>query len=395
MRVLQFLKTSDGAAWALRQMADLVSLGVKVHVALPAGGRHVTSYRAAGVVTHEFDAPRGSQLIALRAHAATIRRLVEQINPDVVHSHFVATAVAARVALRRSVIPRIFQVPGPLHLEHLPFRFAEIATAARNDYWIATCDWTYRRYLASGVPAERVFKAFYGLETTRFNTVRTNRLRDQLGIGRDEPLLGMVAFTYAPKRYLGHRRGIKGHEDFIDAVALLRRQHPKVRGVVIGAGAWNGLTPYDLRLREYARERCGDAILFAGMRQDVAAIYADLDVAVHPSHSENLGGAGESLLCSVPTIATDVGGFPDIVIPGRTGWLVPAKSPVPLASAMADALRDRATARQLAQNGRDHMLRLVDPIACARRVADIYGSVATRALAPRQCNLVSGVDSTS
>ncbi len=53
MRVLQLLKTSDGVSWALRQMRELVALGVDVHVLMPTDGSLVPLYREAGVVVHE------------------------------------------------------------------------------------------------------------------------------------------------------------------------------------------------------------------------------------------------------------------------------------------------------------------------------------------------------
>src|SRR4029077_16859876 len=84
-------------------------------------------------------------------------------------------------------------------------------------------------------------------------------------------------------------------------------------------------------------ERCGDAIRFTGHRTDIPAVYADLDVAVHPSLSENCGAAVESLAPSCPTVRTAVGGLPDVVVDGETGWLVPPHAPERLADAIGEA----------------------------------------------------------
>src|SRR5690606_31044154 len=100
---------------------------------------------------------------------------------------------------------------------------------------------------------------------------------------------------------------------------------------VFVGGAWNKAYSYEKQIREYAERKGGDRFVFLGTRNDVLELYPDFDVAVHPSHSENLGGAVESLLLKVPTIATNVGGFPDIVIDGETGWLVPPGRPDKLA----------------------------------------------------------------
>src|SRR5438128_1442841 len=99
MTVLHLLKTSVGATWALRQMRELVRLGVRVHAAMPPGPL-VPKYRAAGVEVHEaqLDLPiRRPWRVpaALRA----MRQLVERVRPDIIHSHFVATTLTMRLAL--------------------------------------------------------------------------------------------------------------------------------------------------------------------------------------------------------------------------------------------------------------------------------------------------------
>ena len=53
-----------------------------------------------------------------------------------------------RLALgKKSKIPRVFQVAGPLHLEHRFFAWLDIALAGPRDSWLATCQWTRQKYL--------------------------------------------------------------------------------------------------------------------------------------------------------------------------------------------------------------------------------------------------------
>ena len=49
----------------------------------------------------------------------------------------------------------MFQVPGPLHLEHPLFRTVELASASGSDFWIGSCRWTCERYRGSGIGAEK------------------------------------------------------------------------------------------------------------------------------------------------------------------------------------------------------------------------------------------------
>ena len=375
MTVLQLLKTSVGATWALRQMRELVRLGVDVHAALPPGPL-VPQYEAAGVKVHPMnpDLPLLRPREFLRRRRA-LRALVDQVKPDLIHSHFVGTTLMMRLALGpRHPTPRLFQVPGPLHLEHAPFRWLDLCSAGPRDHWMGSCLWTCHRYLNSGVPRQRLSLSYYGLDVENFVPGGPGKLRAELGLPEGARIVGMVAYMYAPKRFLGQTRGLKGHEDLIDAVAICLRDDPSIYCVMAG-GAWNEAYAYERRVRAYARRRCGDRVIFLGTRGDIADLYADFDVVCHPSHSENVGGAAESLLLAVPTIASDVGGLPDLVKPGQTGWLVPPRDPHRLAAAIREALASREHARELALRGQELTRHVFDVRRCAADVLSAYGQI--------------------
>lgn len=375
MRALHLIKTSVGATWALRLVRELVAVGVEVHVALPAGGLS-SQYEQVGARVHPFQAD-----VAVRApwripaQLQAFRELVQRVAPDVIHSHFVGTTLSMRLALgRHSTIPRFFQVPGPLHLEHPVFRTLEVASAGPMDRWIGSCEWTCERYRSLGVPSANVFKAYYGLDSSGWQKPPPGTLRRELGVSRDTPIVGMVAYFYAPKRYLGQTRGLKGHEDLIDAMVTVRRRRPEARVVFVG-GPWGRAQAYADRVRRYAHARLGGAATFLGTRHDVPALYADLNAVVHPSLSENVGGALESQLLAVPTIATNVGGFPDAVRNGETGWLVPPRSPDRLAQAIEAALADPGRAELMAREGQRQARERFDLRRNAEAVVCAYESV--------------------
>ncbi len=379
MKALHLLKTSSGGQWALRQMRELVRLGVEVHAALPPDGPLIPWYRSAGVIVHLFDAglPTRSPW-RWPSLAAELRELVAQVRPDIIHSHFVTTTLTMRLALGRQSVPRIFQVPGPLHLEYTAYRSLELATAGPPDYWVGSCQWTCDRYRASGIRPERVFLSYYGSDLEQFEPRLPGKLRSELKLSPETKVVGMVAFMYAPKRYLAQRRGLKGHEDLIDALVLVLRREPNLVGVFVG-GAPEKAADYEAHVRAYGAARCGDRVIFLGTRNDVQELYADMDVAVHPSHSENVGAAVESLLLEVPTIATRTGGLPDLVRDGETGWLVPADHTERLADSILAALRDPVEAQRRAARGRVLASQLLDMRTNARQILEIYRTIVTPA----------------
>lgn len=376
MKVLHLLKTSVGASWALRQIRELVRNGVEVHVALPPGGDMVGKYAALGATEHlvQTDFPIRAPW-RFPSTARQLTALVRSITPDLIHSHFVGTTLTMRLALgRHHPTPRIFQVPGPLHLEHPFFRRAEIATAGPRDFWIGSCKWTCDCYRRAAIPERRVFLSYYGTDPDIYTPQARGKLRAELGIPADTRIVGMVAYMYAPKRYLGQRRGLKGHEDLIDAFKICLQRDPQLCCVIVG-GAWAGATAYEQSIRDYARQQCGDRIRLLGTRHDVPELYADIDIAVHPSHSENVGGAVESCLLGVPTVATRVGGFPDLIQDGVTGWLVPPRDPEALANAILDGLKNREEAQRRALAGQRLTRQLFDVRRTGAEIRHIYGTI--------------------
>jgi glycosyltransferase involved in cell wall biosynthesis len=386
MKVLHIVKTAVGANWAYEQVRVLCSLGIEVVVALPSDTEGLApKYRHAGatVVRANLDFPARAPW-RIPATLRACRQLVADVRPDLIHTHHVGTTFVVRLALgKNSPIPRIFQVPGPLHLEHPFFAWLDINLAGPRDFWIATCRWTHQKYLDLGMRSGQVFLSYAGTDTKPFTGERTALLRKELGVSADVPLVGLVAYMYAPKLFLGQTRGLKGHEDFISALAVIRKTDPNIRGVIIG-GPWGRAASYENRLRRLGERLCNGSLTFLGTRRDIPAIYPDLDLAVVPSHSENCGGVVEPLLSRVPVVATNVGGLPDLVQENKTGWLVPPRNPQALARAILDALQNPVEARRRAIEGQKLAQSLFDVEKTGREIATIYEKLVKVAESSRQ-----------
>ena len=345
--ILQLVKTSDSAVWALQQMKKLVDDGYEVHVAMPAGGSRTKDYKASGIIIH----PMTFSLAHLGYSIRSLRKIVDEVKPDLIHSHFYITTLVMRLGLRKYKIPRMFQLPGPSHLYYSFLKWIEIIIAQKDcDYWIGSCKFSCEAYLKSGINKSRVFLTYYmSSSMDRPNYKDEQKLRNELGLPDSAIMVGMISYMYPPKRYLGQRRGIKGHEDFIEAIAIAAKENPNIYGICIG-GAWNGHVEYEKSIHDFAKKRT-DHIIFCGSRTDVPQIYPELFCAVQPSHQENLGGAAQAYWNNCPVIATNIGGLPDIVIDGETGYLVPVKNPEKLAEAILKSINDPEKTQAMLREG--------------------------------------------
>lgn len=390
MRVLHAVKTVDGARWAIDQVRELVARGIEVHVALPAfSGRFLQSWHETGAVLHvlPLDLPVKSPW-RLPGLLRQVRSLVDQVQPDLIHSHFFGTTIVLRMALgAHHPIPRIFQVPGPLHLEHSIFRRWELLTAGPADRWIASSRYIESLYSAQGVAPERIYLSYYGNQMPKPSMsqapVTSGHLRKRLGIAPQQWVVGNINHIYPPKWYLGQTRGLKRHEDVIDALAMVCKAREDITGVLVGS-QWGGGDHYQKSLMQRAANAGPGRILMPGhlASEEVSTAWCDFDLAVHVPSSENCGGVVEPLQAGVPVIAARVGGLPEVVFEGVSGRLVSTGKVEELAKAISKALEQLDVMRQCAQRGASLVRTMFDAARTAQEVAEIYAHILTGASRP-------------
>lgn len=308
-----------------------------------------------------------------RQDAAALRALVglmRHVRPHVVHTHTAKAGTLGRVAARLARVPVVVHTYHG-HVFHGYFSPArtrlflavERLLARWTDCLVTVSETVRRELLVLGIGRpERLRVVPLGLDLDRFLAADALRggFRAELGAGT-APLVGIVA-RLVP---------IKAHEVFLAAAAAVARVVPGARFVVVGDGERRPA------LEALAGELgLAGRVHFAGWRQDLDRIYADLDVVVLTSRNEGSPvSLIEAMAAGRPVVATRVGGVPDLVAEGESGRLVAVGDAAGLARAVAELLVDAGARARLGAAGR----RRVSPaFGAARLLADVdrlYGEL--------------------
>lgn len=151
-------------------------------------------------------------------------------------------------------------------------------------------------------------------------------LRRDLGFSPDDFVVGTV----------GRFDPIKNLDLFVRSLARAAQDHAAVRGLLVGDG------PQFAAIRTLVEQQgLASRVVFTGYRGDARRVLQCMDVFVLSSLSEGTSMALlEAMAAGVPVAVTAVGGNPEIVVQGATGWVVPSGSVEALAAAIREAASD-------------------------------------------------------
>jgi glycosyltransferase involved in cell wall biosynthesis len=174
-----------------------------------------------------------------------------------------------------------------------------------------------------------------------------DRIRRDLGIASDEPLIGMI----------GHLTPWKGHDVFLEIARAVADRIPSPRFVVVGGSIYetHGHAGYPETLRQKtAALGLSERVSFLGIRDDIPELLAGLDVLVHPPMAPEPFGRVlvEAMAVGRPMVAAHCGGIPEVVEDGVTGLLVPSGNVEAFAAAVIRLLEDPALRHRVGAAGR-------------------------------------------
>lgn len=200
---------------------------------------------------------------------------------------------------------------------------------------------TQRRYLVDELhyPDDKIRIIHNGIDPDQFSTSSDHSARSEFGIAEDDPVVGIVA----------RLRPEKDHVTLLRAARIVVDELPRAKFLLIGDG---GSRP---ELEALCTElRISPNVHFTGSRYDVPRLLRAIDVFVLSSVTVECFPIAllEAMACARPAVCTRVGGIPEMINDGETGYLVPPRDPVELAARLLKLLHDPQTARRMGRAAR-------------------------------------------
>jgi glycosyltransferase involved in cell wall biosynthesis len=220
-----------------------------------------------------------------------------------------------------------------------------------------------KRHLSdTGVAASRIRVVHNGFDFGRLPKIdhRSRNLREEIGLPESTRVVGTIARLDRDKD-LG---------TFLSAAALTVQRVGDVHFVVVGGGD----PSYGDELVELSRRlNLSDRVWFTGERSDALALLAQFDVLVLTSRMESFPNAlMEGMALSKPIVATCVGGVPELVVDGVTGFLCPPGDPIAFSERLCAVLSDKETALSLGRNGNIRLRERFSVDCMVKAYSDLY-----------------------
>jgi N-acetyl-alpha-D-glucosaminyl L-malate synthase BshA len=181
------------------------------------------------------------------------------------------------------------------------------------------------------------------VDTERYAPVRDRACLRELfpTLGEHEPVLIHVS-NFRPVKRIG------------DVVATFAEVHRRLPSRLLMIGDGPERSPAERRLRELGLE---ERVAFLGKQEDFVELLAAADVFLLPSEQESFGLAAlEALSCGVPVVASDIGGIPELVEHGETGYLAPVGSVGAMAEHVLTLVSDKARWSAFSRRARERVL---------------------------------------
>ena len=296
--------------------------------------------RSRGIPVHSLWRQPGRDL----ALSVRLARYFRRLDVRIVHAHQTTPWFYAALSRLLHSKPRL------LFEEHGRF-FPEVRNPTRilvNRLLVRNLT---QRFVAVSRDIRERLREYEGLDADRIEVIYNGvRTEPPLAPGERESLRSEMEFM--PGSFVVGTAGrfdpIKNLPLLVASLARVSKEVDALRGLLVGDG------PMFREIRSLV-EKAGlqDRVRLTGFRSDARKLIGCMDLFVLSSFSEGTSMALlEAMMAGVPVVVTGVGGNPEIVVDGESGWVVPSNSVDALAAAIRESASNPRKRRETAAAGK-------------------------------------------
>ncbi len=299
---------------------------------------------------HLVGFPRGADLKGHFAASREMRKLIDELRPDLIDVHFSAAMLTTALAKQKHWPPTVATVQGwrfPMQDSFIRRRiekFVECWSARKMDEVMVLTQDDYEATRHQLPNSKKQTAPGFGCDLTRFDPGNVSASRRKLARQRAGLQAGEL-----PMIYVGRRTSFKGFDLVIRAFLEAQQELPKLRLIVCGDS--DPLHPSGLSRQEEQWVKANDQITELGWVENVEDYLSISEFTVFPSRREGMAvNLMESLAMGVPVITCDSRGCRDVVDQNFTGLVLPEFDAHAISEAMVTLAKNHDQRQEFARN---------------------------------------------
>jgi glycosyltransferase involved in cell wall biosynthesis len=262
-----------------------------------------------------------------------LNRIVRQYEIDIIHGHDYKTDMLAYIlALINPSVHLVSTAHGWItnSLKSSVYKWLHLKVLKRFKNLIAVSEATKRLMVASGIHADRIEVIYNGIDEVFWSRPDNGEtLKNELGLPEDSMTVGTVGRISDEKDYYTFLKVAKTVTDKMDRIYF----------VIVGEGKEK---EKDELIRYADKLGVRSKVFFTGYRSDLLRVYSAFDIFLMTSVTEGLPNTMlEAMSMGIPVVSTDVGGIPELVVEGETGFLFDVGDVRGISEKIMALIRDR------------------------------------------------------